>query len=394
MSLSASIGPIKGKVDGKPKENRENMETGLWFAGGLAAIGLGFYCLKECLKEPAREVGSWISKKVKRLFNGEEEEKSKPAEVEEQPEEPRVTTLNQTISQQSNLEGSNYLCGILRRGGVNLVGGATGCGKSFMGMQMAISLAGGERCGLVDEETPVSPIPVYYLDFELSDEDIIERYGDAGPIYPDLLRRMDVSGMPFADVLKVIEKISNEIIGEGCIIVDNISAFLSTQSGNDARSFFFGLKAIQKRLRQQEGKIITFVVFTHTIKNHGDECSLQTLAGSANVSNFADCVLAMGTTQQEDVKTLASLKNRSEKRRADIYLQQVKSPYLHFEFSGYKDEASTEGAVPAQSAPNQKVSSEMEEKMKDMRAQGMAQKEIAAQLGVSEKTVQRYLKKS
>lgn len=396
MSLTVGVGPITGKVDGDPKENRENSKILGKGLLGAAVIGLGFYASKKAvdlaynaLKEPAKKLGSWICK----WFNDEdEEEKSAPAQVEEQPEEPRVTTLNQIISQQSDHE-SNNLCGILRRGGLNLIGGSTGCGKSFLGMQMAISLASGERCGLVpvEEETPVPAIPVDYLDFELSEEDIRERYKEAGAIFPDLLRRREVSGKSFAEVLKLIENISNEISEEGCICVDNISAFLSTSSGNDVRSFFFGLKDIQKRLRQQ-GKTMTFVVFTHTIKNIGNELSLQTLAGSASVSNFADCVF--GLTQQDDVRTLISLKNRSGKKRADICLQQIESPYLHFEFVSYKSEASTEEecAPSTQSAPHQKVTSEQEQKMKEWSAQGKTQKDIAKTLGVSTKTVQRRMK--
>ena len=49
-------------------------------------------------------------------------------------------------------------------------------------------------------------------------------------------------------------------------------------------------------------------------------------------------------------------------------------------------------AATPKAAPNQKVTPEMEEKMKGMVAKGMKPSKIAKKVNVSEKTVRRYIK--
>jgi DNA-binding NarL/FixJ family response regulator len=49
-------------------------------------------------------------------------------------------------------------------------------------------------------------------------------------------------------------------------------------------------------------------------------------------------------------------------------------------------------AATPKAAPNQKVTPEMEEKMKGMVAKGMKPKKISQKVNVSEKTVRRYIK--
>ena len=383
--MRAKIGPVSGEIGGDPKQNRENSKIGLGFAAGLAAIGVLAYGCKKAVDYGYNWAkNKWLKKK---------EEKPTPTFIELQ--EPQEETLNETLNRCNDESVSAPLCGLYVRGGVNLIFSAPGVGKSILGYQAAIAMASGTSAGLVsDENEPVfQPIPVLYYDFEMNDADIKSRYGHASMCFPNNLRRIVNSPIFSAeDMLKEIATKADGYNREACIFIDNLSAFLSLRNSNEVREFIVGVKQIIEKQRR-EGKVLTIVLFAHSIKNHGEEPTLQDLAGSADVSRFVDCIYALAKTEGDE-RLLTSVKNRRAKNTPSINLTLVEDPYLHFEFSGYKDEASTEGAVPAQSAPNQKVSPEMEEKMKDWSAQGMAQKEIAAKLGVSEKTVQRYLKKS
>lgn len=319
-------------------------------------------------------------------------------------------TLNETIGKQlSNMPGSKDLCGgLIRRGGINLIFSPTGEGKSILAMQMAIEMASGQPTKLVkDADQPRQSVTTLVYDEEQDEEDILERYGKMGYMYPDNLRRFESCW--FDDEAALLDDIAKQCTSraiELCIIIDNITSIIPALSSNKTRKFYKRLKQIQKEAKGL-GYRITFIVVAHTIKGYDSNITLKDLAGNANISNFLNrCIAIVPTKLGEKIKMLTVLKNRDSLKGDATVIKLEEDPYLHFEYMStnpIKDAVTTETMEEMEKffnagslleyphSNNNLPKDKLRGKVFDLKRKGLNGKEIAGKLGISEMKVSRIL---
>lgn len=320
-------------------------------------------------------------------------------------------TLNSIIGrQQSNMPGSKDLCGkYVRRGGINLIFSPTGEGKSILAMQMGIEIASGQPTKLVkDAEQPRQPITTLVYDGEQDDEDIWERYGQKGHVFPERLQR--VKGYWYDDENKLLKDIEKQVENsdtELCIVIDNITSIIPALSGNKTRKFYGELKKILTTAKD-EGHRVTFIIVAHTIKGYDENITLKDLAGSANLSNFNNqCIAIIPTNLGEKIKMLKVVKDREKVKGDATVIKMVDDPYLHFEYvstNPIKDAVTSETLKDVENFLNvgslleyshggngNLAKDKLREKVFALKKKGFTGKAIAQQLGVNEMTVSRIL---
>lgn len=319
-------------------------------------------------------------------------------------------TLNETIGKQlSNMPGSKDLCGgLIRRGGINLIFSPTGEGKSILAMQMAIEMASGQPTKLLkDADQPRQSVTTLVYDEEQDEEDILERYGKMGYMYPDNLRRFESCW--FDDEAALLDDIAKQCTSratELCIIIDNITSIIPALSSNKTRKFYKRLKQIQKEAKGL-GYRITFIVVAHTIKGYDSNITLKDLAGNANISNFLNrCIAIVPTKLGEKIKMLTVLKNRDSLKGDATVIKLEEDPYLHFEYMStnpIKDAVTTEtmeemekffnagSLLEYPNSNNNLPKDKLRGKVFDLKRKGLNGKEIAGKLGISEMKVSRIL---
>jgi predicted XRE-type DNA-binding protein len=194
-----------------------------------------------------------------------------------------------------------------------------------------------------------------------------------------------------------------------CVIIDNLTSIIPSLSSEKTREFYGRLKTIASDAMSKEKKV-TFILVAHTIKTHSDVPSLKDLQGVANVQNFLNQAISLWPTNEgEDVKMVKILKNRDKEKGAPFLIKLVETPYIHFEYVGETTlEKSASSAVKQAiedfesgrlaEAQEDGVKTKLSKKelLKEVRKllkRGIAQKDIANRLGVSEMEVSRAKKK-
>lgn len=356
-----------------------------------------------------KSIDFYFWKKTKK-FNKEhfKSESSKSVVEEVVFKAPTPVTLNQTLSLPRPDFSALSLWGkLLLMGDSLILYSSDGQGKSTLAMQGCIDIANGSRVLFLPlEETPHAPKKqtVYYYDAELTNDDIQMRYGAEGNVFPDNLYRISDT---FNSVDELFKDIENRIsLNEDCTIcIDNLSGILPVSSPTLARDFFIRQKAIKDKALANEHRL-TFITVTHTPKTKPGEVNEQ-FYGSAHIGNLAATRIGFfPTCAGDDYKMIKVEKNRKfQKGDKVIVVKRVSEPYPHFEFDCYLDfedvepkngtynpDGSIAKVMPKAPAPNQKVTQEMEEKIKEMLEGNVKPKIIAKKFKLSEKTIRRYRK--
>lgn len=282
--------------------------------------------------------------------------------------------------------------------------GDTGNGKSALAMQIARSLAGGERFDPFEME--VEPTRVAYFDFELNAEQFRKRYtaeipdpADTGPLFPDELIRCppeSFSELPpgFDDkfeflITSIVDLVT--LLEAKVIIIDNIT-WLSTNIESSPTTL--RLMKTLVHLKNRHG--LSILVLAHSPKRFSrSHISAAHLHGSTMLSNFADSIFAMGTSMRgENIRYLKGVKHRSSAARpistevATIRIGKS-GRFLGFTFDGFKDERAHIGWSLRESTLDRHA---LIEHVDALSQRKFSQREIAAELGVSPATVNRSLK--
>lgn len=93
-----------------------------------------------------------------------------------------------------------------------------------------------------------------------------------------------------------------------------------------------------KQIANRREICITFLIVVHTIKDCSQVLSLKDVAGSANITNFVDRVIALLPTQNDDrTKVVLTLKARDVIRGKAIIVKLTEKPYLRFIYRGAVD---------------------------------------------------------
>ena len=123
-------------------------------------------------------------------------------------------------------------------GGINILYGPTGLGKSILVEQIGIETAEGKASCLVPNSEKCTPQNVKYLDSELDENDICSRYGKYGYFFPENLERSEIifeSPEKFADY---IEKLASQETSDSLYIIDNLLTICPALNAEKSKSFF------------------------------------------------------------------------------------------------------------------------------------------------------------
>ncbi|HEV7643278.1 MAG TPA: AAA family ATPase [Pyrinomonadaceae bacterium] len=280
----------------------------------------------------------------------------------------------------------------------------TNRGKSTLAMQIAESLARGKP--VAPFEAVPSAQKVLYLDFELSDRQFESRYStisEAGTRHryrfsDNLLRAQTAvrDHLPpgFETMAEFIHHSFVTLVretGARIVIVDNIT-FL--KGANENASAAVQLMKALKHLKEYYG--VSMLVLAHTPKlPYTSPFSLNDMQGSKMLSNFADNVFAIGASNQaKDLRYLKHLKPRSSEIQYDasnVILYRITKAYsfLQFEFESYARERDhlvwRYDCSDGERAKLMIVA-------KRLYAQGASQRRVAMIMGISHRTVGRYLR--
>ncbi len=278
--------------------------------------------------------------------------------------------------------------------------GDTGKGKSIIAVSIANAISKGEKFLGMDNGYPA--LKVLYFDFELSDKQFQKRCSNSeGEPYQFsdyfFIDNLDFSTIIPKDKSERFEEKLMGLIKQGIkdtaasvLILDNIT-YLSTNTAEDTEVAMRLMKML-KDLKAETG--ITILVLAHTPKKTNPSgISIQDLAGSKHISNFADGVFAIGQSNKD--KDLRYLKQIKPSRSAELIydaenvlvceIEKLDS-FLTFTHKGYAKEIELLGI----NAP------EVEEELRDeaikLKVGGKTYREIAEILKVSKSKVGRWLK--
>jgi hypothetical protein len=172
------------------------------------------------------------------------------------------------------------------------------------------------------------------------------------------------------------------------LIIDNITFLRSeTEHAKDAYTLMNMLITLKKKYA------ISMLVLAHTPKrDHSKPIDVNHLQGSKQIANLSDSIIAIGKSHRDNgLRYIKQIKHRmGEKKYEDdnVCLCQVVKPhdFLHFELMGHCREREHLSEM-ADKDLGAKIAA-----VKDLAASGKSQREIAAQLGISIGSVNRYLK--
>lgn len=348
--------------------------------------------------------------KFKKKLNDKD---SHPEPADDNPADtPKDETLNQTCNKpHEDFEKMRLVGDLIFKGDSIILYSSDGEGKSLLAMAVCIDIASGSMTTLLPDndlpDTPPAPQKVYYYDAELNDEDIQMRYGGKGHVFPENLIRVPRTFSSVETLFTDIEGRVATATSDVTICIDNLSAIMPPTSPQSAREFFLSQKSMKEKAKAR-GISVTVLTITHTTKTSPGQVN-ENFYGSAHIGNLAATRIGLFPTRfGEEYKMLKVQKNRKFGKDGNvIVLKRVQVPYPHFVYfdtmpledalPSKKSPRSKGGAgiiidTPSKQAPNQKVTPEIEEKMKAMFEKGMGNGAIARKLRLSSKTISRKRK--
>ncbi len=318
-----------------------------------------------------------------------------------QTERKSVRTALQRLEDAKNLPEIQKMFDVfLHSGELAILFGDTGIGKSILAVAIADAVSRG--VGLLTLENQYEACNVIYYDFELSDKQFQKRYSDNKGTMHQFSNNLYTDNVDFTELVidrnnrfeqVLLEKIKTDIIDVDAklIIIDNIT-FLSAQTSSDVQVAMELMKLL-KQLKTDLG--ITILVLAHTPKmpNH-QSLTINHLAGSKQLSNFADTVFAVGVSSADcgyryikQVKPSRSGEHKydaSNVLKCELLRNEADETLLTFQFIEFCDETSL--LAPAAEEYELKAEACLWQK------KGLTIREIARQLNVSKSKVGRWLK--
>jgi DNA-binding transcriptional regulator YiaG len=240
---------------------------------------------------------------------------------------------------------------------------------------------------------------VLYIDFELSDKQFEVRYSDNYTnhyIFDSNFYRAEINpeAIPpkeFSDFESYLfHSLEKSIVETGAriLIIDNITYLKSaTETAKDALPLMKLLKALKSKYG------LSILALAHTPKRDlSKPITRNDLQGSKMLINFCDSSFSIGESANDKrIRYLKQIKVRNTDFKFDsenVATCQIEkqSNFLQFEFLNFGNEKE-----------HLKIHTEKEkensiEKVKELSSNGLSQRQIAKEIGVSVSTVNKYLK--
>lgn len=238
---------------------------------------------------------------------------------------PTPRTAEQRLKDAAQLPEILMMCGpIWLSGEVHILFADTGVGKSIMAVAIADALSRG-KCFL-ELENECEPLRVLLYDFELSDKQVEKRYSDSftGDCFDfssnfffdtiDFIQLDEINpNGNFDDLL--FEKMRHDIstLDIHVLMIDNIT-YLNQYTTQKTEA---ALNLMRRLVQLKREFSLSILVLAHTPKiNSYDPITLNHLAGSKQLSNFADSVSAIGRSVQH--KNMRYWKQVKPSRSAEL----------------------------------------------------------------------------
>lgn len=322
-----------------------------------------------------------------------------------------MTSGNEWIERIRGISEQRCLFGQLwYEGEICILFADTNVGKSILAVQIADMISkGSDADGLLEGLAPETEAqPVIYADFEMSLAQFARRYssGDGeNREYHEFAKgfsRIELSygnmsddaeifaGKDFADL--IISDLENRVeqTGAKVLIVDNITFLASgTETAADAQPLMKKLIMLKKR----HG--LSMLVLAHTPKrDQSKPLTVNDIQGSKSLINFADSAFAIGKSRQgDDVRYIKQIKQRNTgvihgSGNVIVCRMAKVASMLGLMTEGYGRECEH----LSEKTRKHRQNSELPEKARELRDEGLPAEEIAARLGVARATIFRWLK--
>jgi len=204
--------------------------------------------------------------------------------------------INNYIQTYQDEEVSHIIDGLLVKGGVTILAGSDGVGKSWLGLQMGFCISNGNE--FLGWET--KKMPVLLIQFELGTAQLKDRLQILSKSY-DMNTDFNVVDLSDEDLIftdawdKIEQTIDNQSFTDGVIIVDNLYASTDKDVSQNHE-----LKPILKKIRKLCVEYDNaFVLIAHHNKNEKDDEPILTkklITGGKTLTNFPNNVIQVGSS--------------------------------------------------------------------------------------------------
>jgi RecA-family ATPase len=277
----------------------------------------------------------------------------------------------------------------------------TNIGKSIMAVQIGEAIASGTTTCHIENETEATR--VLYFDFELTDKQFERRYTDAfgneHNFSPNFYRvGFDTNQIPPDDCPSyehwLNECVEQAVIATGAkiLIIDNLTYLRNdTERARDAGPFMKHLKRMKNRYD------LSLLILAHTPKRDRTRpINENDLQGSSMLGHFADATFAMGSSAQgNNYRYIKQFKCRNDEKQYGeenviVLSLEKQNTMLRFEPAGYSPEH-VHLVKNTDKENKEEMRREMVERVKDLKAQGKTQREIADELDLGLGTINRLI---
>lgn len=278
-------------------------------------------------------------------------------------------------------------------GGITMIYSPDGNGKSCISSQICLHIAKGEPCLFLPEEErePLEQQYVLSYDIETEDDDFVERYGGIAEELPKDRLKVISDGFSnldefFNDLVKRIDSLEGNVF----VNMDSLSTALPSMYGNESYVFFKRLKELQRRYKNNEGRYITVLIINHSTKDQ------DVFLGDSRIGNITSCRLALLPCDKGDEYKIVKVeKLRKKGCKESFIIKRVEEPWLHFEYySSLSTDQSSDSVSSEKTVKHKgtKLTSEVAIRLDKLLTKQLPYKEIAKELRLSTKTIQRYVK--
>lgn len=242
-----------------------------------------------------------------------------------------IVAFDRKIQQAKLQPPQRRYCGdYIRENELTLLFAPTSFGKSVLAMTLAIGISTGAKQILSEPNDFENPQTCLYLDFEMSDQQLLNRYAncEAPRLFSmdieTVLSRMNGDFLVTEDdLVKWISQVDAKVL-----IVDNLGAMISeTQSHTQAKEI------INMLWRLTRTRDITIILIQHATKSalNGSKVpiNISQSEGSYKLSAYADHVLGLGKSPNDELY-LRHLKSRNGQPQDLAKLINIESePYIY-----------------------------------------------------------------